>query len=150
MRDLVVSPAMGVSTLEPGVVWMNSSAVHGGNRCESTGVCRRGFVSRILTNSPSGVREIAWPLYVFLAQDYLYSFSVFFPYSCPKQGLYSRICQEYSSKSGLYSQIFFMFPLKIAENRFEKEYRIGRITYKGQNALSGRCVMLRAAPRARR
>ena len=30
-----------------------------------------------------------WPLYVFLAQYYLYSFSVFFPYSCPKQGLYS-------------------------------------------------------------
>ena len=29
----------------------NSSAVHGGNRCESTGVCRRGFVSRILTQS---------------------------------------------------------------------------------------------------
>ena len=31
----------------------NSSAVHGGNRCESTGVCRRGFVSRILTHSPT-------------------------------------------------------------------------------------------------
>ena len=29
----------------------NSSAVHGGNRCESTGVCRRGFVSRILTHA---------------------------------------------------------------------------------------------------
>ena len=29
----------------------NSSAVHGGNRDESTGVCRRGFVSRILTHS---------------------------------------------------------------------------------------------------
>ena len=29
----------------------NSSAVHGGNRCESTGVCRRGFVSRILSLS---------------------------------------------------------------------------------------------------
>ena len=29
----------------------NSSAVHGGNRCESTGVCRRGFVSRILTHT---------------------------------------------------------------------------------------------------
>ena len=52
-------------------------------------------------------------LYVFLAQYYLYSFSVFFPYYCPKQGLYSRICQEYSSKSGLYSQIFlFIFPLE--------------------------------------
>ena len=31
----------------------NSSAVHGGNRCESTGVCRRGFVSRILSLCPS-------------------------------------------------------------------------------------------------
>ena len=57
MHDLVVSPAMGVSTLEPArCVWCgreNSSAVNGGNRCESTGVCRRGFVSRIdsLTHS---------------------------------------------------------------------------------------------------
>ena len=33
----------------------NSSAVHGGNRCESTGVCRRGFVSRILTHTRRGV-----------------------------------------------------------------------------------------------
>ena len=32
----------------------NSSAVHGGNRCESTGVCRRGFVSRILSLPESG------------------------------------------------------------------------------------------------
>ncbi|EOD37752.1 hypothetical protein EMIHUDRAFT_251942 [Emiliania huxleyi CCMP1516] len=31
-------------------------------------------------------------------------------------------------KTGLYSQIFFIFLLKIAENRIEKEYRIGRIT----------------------
>ena len=57
MRDLVVSPAMGVSTWSQ--VWCggeNSSAVNGGNRCESTGVCRRGFVSRILTHSLSAPR----------------------------------------------------------------------------------------------
>ena len=55
MHDLVVSPAMGVSTWSQ--VWCgreNSSAVNGGNRCESTGVCRRGFVSRILTHSNVG------------------------------------------------------------------------------------------------
>ena len=27
---------------------------------------------------------ISWPLYAFLAEYYLYSFCVFFPYSCPK------------------------------------------------------------------
>ena len=33
----------------------NSSAVHGGNRCESTGVCRRNsYQERILTHSPDG------------------------------------------------------------------------------------------------
>ena len=37
----------------------NSSAVHGGNRCESTGVCRRGFVSRILTHSLAHTRVAA-------------------------------------------------------------------------------------------
>ena len=57
MRDLVVSPAMGVSA-RWSQVWCgreNSSAVHGGNRCESTDVCRRGFVSRILTHSHTRV-----------------------------------------------------------------------------------------------
>ena len=60
MRDLVVSPAMGVSTLEPGVVWAREElrrswtwymeATDTSRRC---GVCRRarGFVSRILTHT---------------------------------------------------------------------------------------------------
>ena len=52
---------MGVSTLCPrwSQVWCgreNSSAVNGGNRYESTGVCRRGFVSRILTHTHSRER----------------------------------------------------------------------------------------------
>jgi len=50
---------MSVSTVEPGVVGVcgrerariDRSPVRGGIRCESTGVCRRGFVSRILTHS---------------------------------------------------------------------------------------------------
>jgi len=68
----------------------------------------------------------------------IYLFSRILSVFLSQQGLYSRI-EEYSSKSGLYPQIFFIFPRKIAENRFEnegalkKEYRIGRITYKGQN-----------------
>ena len=53
MRDLVVSPELWACP-RWSQVWCgreNSSAVHGGNRCESTGVCRRGFVSRILTHT---------------------------------------------------------------------------------------------------
>ena len=58
MRDLVVSPAMGVATWsQVGCGRENSSAVNGGNRCESTGVCRRGFVSRILTHTLDRVRR---------------------------------------------------------------------------------------------
>ena len=53
--------------------------------------------SRTLRRSAGGCTK-SWPAHVFLAKLYLYSFSVFFPYSCPKQGLYSRIRQEYSSK----------------------------------------------------
>ena len=55
-------------------VWReNSSAVHGGNRCESTGVCRRGFVSRILTHTPPKHREsfasCAWLFSSFLPPE---------------------------------------------------------------------------------
>ena len=49
MHDLVVCPQLWASP-RWSQVWCgreNSSAVHGGNRYESTGVCRRGFVSRL-------------------------------------------------------------------------------------------------------
>ena len=53
MRDLVVSPAMGVHVgARCGVdARIAPPFIEATARCESTGVCRRGFVSRILTHT---------------------------------------------------------------------------------------------------